>query len=207
MPSSDDGVDFLLWDFGDTLADERWCWTSPPEVPQWTDAWRTFAETDLCARWGRGDADGGEVATHLAGATGMSLDAVRTHMNERCRNIAFYERTWAIARARMKLQAIVTVNPVEFRSVIVPAYDLEDVFDVIVVSGEEHTDDKAELCARALERVGITERARSLLIDNIEVNVQSWRAVGGLGCWFRSDEAFADRFITRGWDGLSSSTT
>jgi hypothetical protein len=24
MPAHDDGVDVLLWDFGDTLADERW---------------------------------------------------------------------------------------------------------------------------------------------------------------------------------------
>jgi hypothetical protein len=25
MPARDRGVDVLLWDFGDTVADERWC--------------------------------------------------------------------------------------------------------------------------------------------------------------------------------------
>ena len=29
-------VRYLLWDFGDTLADQRWMWPSPEGVPGWT---------------------------------------------------------------------------------------------------------------------------------------------------------------------------
>lgn len=202
MATADDGADVVLWDFGDTLADERWCWVCPPGVPEWTDAWRAFGATGLCARWGRGEVPIDHVAAHLAGVTGMSADAVRAHVEACCRDITFHERTWAVARAREKCQAIVTVNPTEFRSIIAPAYDLDRVFEVIVVSGEEHTDDKAELCDRALQRMGITERARVLLIDNIEANTQSWRSRGGLGYWFRGDHTFADELAAIGWERL-----
>jgi hypothetical protein len=73
---------------------------------------------------------------------------------------------------------------------------------MIVISGEEHTDDKADLCDRALERMGISERGRILLVDNIESNVVSWRSRGGLGYWYRGDHAFADELAARGWRGL-----
>jgi hypothetical protein len=44
------GIDVVLWDFGDTLVDERWCWPCPPEVPGWTDAWRAFVAGELGAQ-------------------------------------------------------------------------------------------------------------------------------------------------------------
>jgi hypothetical protein len=131
----------------------------------------------------------------------MSGDAVLAHLEACFRDLTFDPRTWEIARAREHRQAIVTVNPVEFRD-IVGTYALDRVFDVIVVSGEEHTDDKADLCDLALERMGISERARILLVDNIEANVVSWRSRGGLGYWYRGDQIFADELAARGWRGL-----
>jgi FMN phosphatase YigB (HAD superfamily) len=195
------GVDVVLWDFGDTLVDERWCWQCPPGVPGWTDAWRACGATELWTRWGRGDAVIDDVAAQLADATGMSAGAVVTHLASRFRDLTFHPRTWEIARAREHRQAIVTVNPVEFRD-IVATYELDRVFDLIVISGEEHTDDKADLCDRALERVGITDRAESLLIDNIESNIMSWRSRGGRAYWYRDDQTFADDLAARGWRGL-----
>ena len=204
MATADGGdIDVVLWDFGDTLVDERWCWPCPPGVPGWTDAWRAFGATELCARWGRGEASMGDVAAHLADEAGMSGPEVVTHLERRFRDLTFHRRTWKIARAREHRQAIVTVNPVEFRD-IVATYDLDRVFDVIVNSGEEHTDDKADLCDRALARVGVNERARSLLVDNIESNVVSWRSRGGLAYWYRGDHAFADDLTAGGWQGLVS---
>lgn len=29
-------VRYLLWDFGDTLVDQRWMWAHPDGVPAWT---------------------------------------------------------------------------------------------------------------------------------------------------------------------------
>ena len=75
---------------------------------------------------------------------------------------------------------------------------------MIVISGEEHTDDKADLCDRALERMGVNERGGSLLVDNIESNVVSWRSRGGRAYWYRGDQAFAHGLTARGWQGLVS---
>jgi hypothetical protein len=32
-------VDVLLWDFGDTLVDERWMRRSPADRPEWAAGW------------------------------------------------------------------------------------------------------------------------------------------------------------------------
>jgi hypothetical protein len=172
----------------------------PPGVPEWTDAWQAFGASELSAHWGRGEASIDDVVAHLADATGMSAGRVLTHLEERFRDLTFHCHTWEIARAGEHRQAIVTVNPVEFRD-IVATYELDRVFEVIVISGEEHTDDKADLCDRSLRRMGISERGRSLLVDNIESNVVSWRSRGGLG-WYRGDHAFTDELAARGWRGL-----
>jgi hypothetical protein len=41
-PSGQSGrvsVAVLLWDFGDTLVDERWMRRAPAEFPDWPNAW------------------------------------------------------------------------------------------------------------------------------------------------------------------------
>lgn len=70
---------------------------------------------------------------------------------------------------------------------VVPAHGLDDVFDVIVMSFEELTDDKPALCDIALDRLGFTgPRSDALLIDNRLDLVEAWRDVGGTGYWFRA---------------------
>ena len=51
--------------------------------------------------------------------------------------------------------------------------------------------DKARLCEIALERIGGDDPAEALLIDNVEANVDAWRALGGQAHWFRSDAEFS----------------
>jgi FMN phosphatase YigB (HAD superfamily) len=83
------------------------------------------------------------------------------------------------------------VNSDVFSHFVVPTYALDSVFDVIVTSWEEHTLDKARLCEIALERLGGSDPAEALLIDNIEQNVDAWRARGGQAYLYESDERFA----------------
>jgi hypothetical protein len=200
MPT--DPLDVVLWDFGNTLADERCWWTCPAGVPTWSDAWAAFMATELCSAWERGDVPVDDVAAQLAAATGMPAEAVRSHLQACGRQIRFHERTWSIARARENRQALVTVNPVEFFD-IVATYALDRVFETIVVSGEEHTDNKSELCDRALRRLGIAGRSRALLVDNLEPNVESWLDLGGLAYHFEGDDSFADDLSSSGWGGLA----
>jgi phosphoglycolate phosphatase-like HAD superfamily hydrolase len=94
-----------------------------------------------------------------------------------------------LASERRLPQALVTVNPDLFADFVVPAHGLDDVFDVIVMSFEELTDDKPTLCDIALDRLGFTgPRSDALLIDNRRDLVEAWRDVGGTGYWFQSDQ-------------------
>jgi FMN phosphatase YigB (HAD superfamily) len=196
-------VRFLLWDFGDTLADERWLWACPPGVLDWADGYRTVVSSDFGARWNRGAANLDELAAELSARLGMSTETVLAHVRCCCREIRFFEHAWATARSRALPQALVTVNADLFGDFIVPDYRLADIFDVVVVSAEEGTDSKVDLCEAAVDRLGCDDPAQALLIDNIEANVDAWRARGGAAYWFRGDEEFAARFSAGGWDGLA----
>jgi FMN phosphatase YigB (HAD superfamily) len=108
--------------------------------------------------------------------------------------VQFFEHAWAAARARSLPQAIVTVNSDVFSRFVVPNYALDSAFDAIVTSWEEGTMDKARLCEIALERLGGADPSEALLIDNIEANVDAWRALGGQAYLFTGDNEFAIPF-------------
>jgi beta-phosphoglucomutase-like phosphatase (HAD superfamily) len=127
----------------------------------------------------------------LAAELGIAADAAMAHIQARCRDVRFFEHAWAAARARTRPQAIVTLNPDLFTRFVSPTYRLDSVFDVIVTSWQEHTRYKASLCEIALERLGGEDPSEALLIDNIDANVDAWRARGGQAYWFRGDEEFA----------------
>jgi beta-phosphoglucomutase-like phosphatase (HAD superfamily) len=199
-------VRFLLWDFGDTLVDERFLWTCPTGVPAWSDCYRTLVGGDFGTRWNRGTADLDELATEMAARLGMSPKAVHAHVRRCSARIRFFEHAWTAARARERPQAIVTVNPDLFRDLIVSTYRLAEVFDTIVVSAEEGTDSKTALCDIAMTRLGCVDPAEALLLDNVEANVDAWRRHGGAAYRFAGDEDFASVFRTGGWNALATNS-
>ncbi len=184
------GIRYLLWDFGDTLADQRWMWPSPVGLPGWTARFKAFIDSELDEQWLRGETSTEELAAIFAADLETTADALTAHIEQRCRDVQFYEHAWAAARARRRPQAIVTLNPDLFSSLIVPYYSLDAVFDEIVTSWEEATLDKAQLCRIALARLGGDDPAEALLIDNVEANVDAWRALGGAAYLFRGDAEF-----------------
>jgi FMN phosphatase YigB (HAD superfamily) len=184
-------IRYLLWDFGDTLVDQRWLWPSPEGAPGWTARYQALPGSDLDTRWNVGEATTEELAAAFALDLGCTPEALMSHMEQRCSEVQFCEHAWAAARAHTRPQAIVTVNSDVFSRFVVPKYALDSVFDVIVTSWEAHTLDKARLCEIALERLGGSDPAEALLIDNIEANVEAWRARGGQAYLFVSDDEFA----------------
>ena len=183
-------VRYLLWDFGDTLVDQRWMWPSPVGVPGWTARFQALIDTELDEQWLRGEASTEAVAAIFSTDLDTTVDILIAHIEQLCRSIHFYEHAWATARSHLLPQAIVTVNPDLFSNLIVPNYALDTTFDAIVTSWEERTLDKARLCEIALERLGGHDPAEALLIDNIEANVEAWRSLGGQAYLFRGDDAF-----------------
>ena len=184
-------VRYLLWDFGDTLVDQRWMWPSPEGVPGWTARYQALPDTDIDTSWNVGETTSEQLAVAIAADLACTPESLLAHMEQRCSDVQFFEHAWAAARAHTLPQAIVTVNSDVFSRFVVPKYALDSVFDVIVTSWEEHTMDKARLCEIALERLGGSDPAEALLVDNIEENVEAWRARGGQAYLFVSDERFA----------------
>ena len=58
-------IRYLLWDFGDTLADQRWMWPAPEGLPGWTARFQALIDSDLDERWLRGDTTTAEAACGL----------------------------------------------------------------------------------------------------------------------------------------------
>lgn len=146
---------------------------------------------ELAHRWNVGDVSFKEVSAALAEATATAVPDVEAHARVCCAQLNFHSNAWGLARQRRWPQAIVTVSPDLFADFIVPTYGLSEVFDQIVMSFAEQTDDKVALCDIALERLGYRgARDRALLIDNRLDLVDAWRISGGAGYWFQSDDQF-----------------
>lgn len=171
----------VLWDFGDTLADERWMLASLHGSPGWPSAYRQVMERgDLADRWNAGKATTADVAEQFSATLGVAKDRILGHMRACCRNVSLFPDVMALTARVWAPQAIVTINPDIFSDVVVPTYKLRDRFSIIVTSWEERTLSKADLCEAAISRIpGAVDRAACLLIDNRPDNVAEWRARGG----------------------------
>ena len=190
-------VECLLWDFGGTLIDELSLWRVSPE---WMAVYRSF-EGGLGAAWNRGELDTQGFVARLAERMPQSEDEILAHLH-RTELFDFHPFTHAFFRERHLPQAIVTVNPGYFSEVVVPRCELDAVTDAIVVSGEEGTIDKGELCALALERMAIEcDPSAALLIDDKPANLDAWAARGGIGYLYTTDSRFRED-VARGVDRL-----
>ena len=183
-------IRYVLWDFGDTLVDQTWMLQAPDGFAAWPRVWRDIAFGELEGPWNLGEVDCETVADQVAKALRMSLPATLAHIRECCANIRFFDGVYRAARECSVAQAIVTINPDVFTNFVVPIYELDRVFPVIVTSWQEKTLSKASLCTEALRRLGGSANSEALLIDNIEQNVREWEQAGGRGYWFRGETQF-----------------
>jgi len=178
----------LLWDFGDTLCDERFIWASGPK---WQSYYETFDDNDIVDAWNKGEISIAEFAEQVSSHLELPPNDIVAHMNKCCGNIEYFEHTYTIFKESRLPQAIVTVNPDIFTNTIVPAYRLDQYCETIVTSWQEGTVDKRVLCARAIERLGIScGNEQALLIDNRRDNIDAWRSVGGTGYLYTTDSQF-----------------
>jgi GNAT superfamily N-acetyltransferase/phosphoglycolate phosphatase-like HAD superfamily hydrolase len=188
----------LLWDFGDTLFDELSLWRGSPD---WMAVYDSFDDPDgLGAAWCLGELTTEEIASKLAERFPMSEREIRDHLG---RTDVFepFPFTYGFFRARHLPQAIVTVNPAEFRT-LARELGLDEFVSTIVISGEERSTDKGLLCQLALERMDLEcANGEALLIDNKAQNLVRWESRGGIGYEYRGDEAFRTD-VAQGIDGL-----
>jgi phosphoglycolate phosphatase-like HAD superfamily hydrolase len=176
----------VLWDFGDTLADERWMLAPLDGAPGWPEAYRRVLDGgDLADRWNVGSIAAADVAEEFGRALSVPGHRVLRHMRACCRKVSLCLDVMALTAALAPPQAIVTINPDIFSEVVVPHYALRERFAAIVTSWEERTLSKADLCEAAMSRLpGAVDREACLLIDNRADNVAEWRARGGAAWLF-----------------------
>ncbi len=183
----------VLWDFGDTLADERWMLTPLEGVPEWPEAWSRIAGGELADAWNLGEINIADVISAVAAYLGLHRERVDRHVAYCCSNIRFFEAPFSIARRSTLPRALVTINPDGFSSLVVPRYRLASIFRPIVTSWEQHTLDKGILAERALEHfVGEIRPFEALLIDNKPHCVEAWVNRGGRGYLYRGEETFRE---------------
>lgn len=182
----------VLWDFGDTLVDERWMLAPLPGVPAWPAVWSRVAGGELAEAWNLGRISIPTVVDALAAELGIAAELVREHMRRCCERIEFFDAPLQIAKRSSLPQAIVTVNPDGFSELVVRPHRLERIFDLIVTSWEHGTLDKGFLGLEALRRLGgAIHPSEALLIDNRAHHLDEWAARGGRGYLFRGPEPFA----------------
>lgn len=187
------GLDCVLWDFGDTLADQRWMLRAPHDVPEWPDVWSRVTDGALGERWNLGHASLADVVEAVSACLPMTTEAVSDHVRRCCSRLRFFDAPLWIARHSAVPQALVTVNPDGFSELVVPTYRLDRVFEPIVTSWQERTLDKSTLGRIALERLGRRiAPSRALLIDDRIENVEAWKKGGGRGYLFRGEPRFRE---------------
>jgi len=178
----------LLWDFGDTLCDERFIWGSGPE---WMEVYETFDDDGLGAQWCLGEITTRDFSEALGARMNRAPESIAARMAECCRSIQYFPHTYDFFKSCHLPQAIVTVNPDLFSDVIVPTWNLNQYCGAIVTSWEERTDDKNILNRVAIERLGLDCRnSEALLIDNKHSNIVEWVRVGGAGYRHTGDRVF-----------------
>ena len=181
-------LECVLWDFGNTLAQEA-LWHPSEELPTWPVAFEpVFAIHG--DDWNAGRITDAEFTNFMAERLDVPAEIVRSDLEQRCASIAFFEESLRVVQACPLPQAVVTVNPQLFSELIVPRYPIFERFEFIVTSWEEGSLDKAELCSVALSRFKAAfAPSAALLIDNVSENVRSWEQRGGQGYVFRGGNA------------------
>ncbi|PCJ21000.1 MAG: hypothetical protein COA96_15395 [SAR86 cluster bacterium] len=189
--NNDSTFECVLWDFGDTIADQGWMLKSLPDVPNWSEL---FVEKVWNGAWGqswfKGELSSIQLSELLSELVDLEAGKIFEHMELCSRDIVFFKNAFFAVKELNFPQAIVTVNPDLFSSVVEEEYSLQSYFDTIVTSWEQKTLDKSVLCDKAMSMLGSTNRKKALLIDNIEENIKHWELMGGRGYHFQNDELF-----------------
>ena len=180
----------ILWDFGDTLADQDWMLRAPENFPDWPQAWTEVARGSSEHAWYVNEVTCEDIAEEVSKLLGMSVADAMDHIRFCCTNIRFFDSVMIAAINCTLPRAIVTVNPDVFSKFVVPRYQLDRLFPIIITSWQEASEDKAGLCATALKKLGGIKPGGALLIDNNAKAVRDWQHAGGQAYLFEGEDKF-----------------
>lgn len=192
-------IQCILFDFGNTLADQWWLMRQPDDVPQWSAVYEKVIShsEEWTSKWDIGAVTKFQVAAEVARHLSISPERALEIMEENSRSLTFYPNIMRFVKENRKTrrQAMVTLNADLFSEIVVPHYDLGDLFEIIVNSFYYGTNDKAKLCEIVFTKMGDgIGFENSMLIDNDPKHLAGFEERGGKTYQFINDEKFAQDF-------------
>lgn len=191
----------VLYDFGNTLADEFYFSFPPPNHKEFTEVIRKniydvyYADPsadNLLNQWMIGKISKNEIAKYLAEKSKFSEGQILNNLEYCCKNLKIFGKAMTFAKETTKntKTAIVTINADIFSETIVPNYKLDESFTKILNSCQHQTLNKLELCKTALKELGDIPIEKSILIDNTNDNCEEFKQAGGSSYLFTDQKQF-----------------
>ena len=104
----------LLWDFGDTLVDERWMHHAPADRSEWPNAWaevmRAYVED-----WNTGRATERDIFVALSMRTGLDVESICATRRRAAGRSGSIRSRWRIANGTASAAGVGHGQPRPFR--------------------------------------------------------------------------------------------
>ena len=189
----------IIFDFAFTLCSDHY-------GSEYVDAIGEFVFGKDCKEWSQpwmeGRKTSRDIARYLSSKLLVSPEIILNDLTRSCSNLKFNPSVWDFALKQRKAgrkTAIVTINADIFSNVVVPAHNLENIFDVIVNSADHGEPRKEVLWQMALDKLdGEYSFGDCLLIDDKANLVQRFRELGGRSYQYTDDDAFAGWLLDTG---------
>ncbi len=144
--------------------------------------------------WMRGDLTSQDIASYLSKHLPESRDGILSALREGCSCMTLNPAVYDFAlqqREGCRKTALVTANMDIFTEVIVPAHNLETVFDVVLSTSNHRTLDKSILWRKALSAFGTGfSFASTVLIEDSPRMISLFESLGGYVHKYQGDQAF-----------------
>jgi FMN phosphatase YigB (HAD superfamily) len=191
----------IVFDFANTLYSGLYFNIAPPGCENWRELFNTYVfdksdrnaiETQVM----NGELGTEDIAGIISGHVGLGIESAVKLMEEGSKDLEFNPAIFDFAieqKNKGLATALVSVNMEVFTKTVVPAHDLEDVFDVIVNSFDYEETEKEILWDIAFSKLGAgITYSNSLLIDDGIENVHLFEELGGYAYQYRDDESFSE---------------
>lgn len=153
--------------------------------------------------WMSGELSSREIARYLSRRLDCSAEAILSALRRGSANMTFNREVHRFAlnqRGRDRKTALVTANMDVFTEVVVPAHDLDRLFDVVPNTADRGTLDKRVLWRDAIDTFGTEYTfASTLLIEDNPGMVELFEALGGYAYRYQGDKALHDWLKSTGF--------
>ncbi len=197
----------IIFDYGFTLSPDYYFKIAPPEFPQWRDIIQEhiFGDSSITQPWMRGELTSYDIAAIISQYIPLEAPVILSFMKKGCEHLGFNQAVWDFAvsqRNARRKTALVTANMEVFTEVVIPAHQLDSIFDIILNTADYHEIRKELLWPIAFENLGNDiVYANSLLIEDGSVEPKKFRELGGYVYQYSTDTLFSE-WLRTNWNNV-----